>query len=41
MNSEDMIMEARDWYRKMPLAWDRGQALLAIIDRELGSKAGN
>ena len=41
MNSEDMILEARDWYRKMPLAWDGGQALLEVIDRELGSKAGN
>ena len=38
-NSEDMIREARDWYRRVPLAWDRGQALLNIIDRELGPKA--
>ena len=41
MNSEDMILEARNAYEVMPLAWDRGQALLNIIDRELGSKAGN
>ena len=39
MNSEDMILEARNAYEVMPLAWDRGQALLNIIDRELGSKA--
>lgn len=39
MNSEDMILEARNAYEVMPLAWDRGQALLNIIDRELVSKA--